>query len=293
MRTLEALAKNELACQSDLFIFSDAARNSSEIGHVDEVRDLIQNIKGFRNVTVNERKENFGLARNIVEGVTEACHRFGRVIVLEDDIVTSPKFLKFMNEALDAYKSVERVWHISGWNYPIDTKGLGEVFFWRVMNCWGWATWADRWKYFEKDPGRIIKKWGHQTIKSFNLDGAHDFYSQIKLNSKDRLDSWAVFWYATIFEKSGLSLNPAKSYVLNIGLDGSGENCEEENIYRTELSFDDMTRYPPCLSENNEALNKIKNFYRKLRIPLRTKILRKMKKIFKSFIGNRVFDKRL
>jgi len=77
-------------------------------------------------------------------------NEYGKIIVLEDDLLTSPYFLKFMNEALEYYKNEKKVWHISGWNYPINNEGLDDVFFWRTMNCWGWATWADRWQYFEK-----------------------------------------------------------------------------------------------------------------------------------------------
>ena len=113
-RTIEALAANELALKSDLIIYSDAARSEEEKKSVNQVREFLNSVKGFRSITVVERNKNYGLARNIIEGVTDVCNRYGRVIVLEDDLVTSPHFLSFMNSALDKYETDQRVWHISG-----------------------------------------------------------------------------------------------------------------------------------------------------------------------------------
>jgi hypothetical protein len=220
-RTLYALAANALADQSDLIIYADAARNEVEASLVGNVRTLVHAVSGFRRVTVIERKTNYGLARNIIEGITEVCNHYGRVIVLEDDIITSPDFLTFMNTTLEHYVDESRVWHISGWNYPIDPEGLGDTFFWRVMNCWGWATWADRWKHYEKNPHRLIQTWNPDTIKRFNLDGAHNFWSQVIANQAGKINTWAIFWYATIFAHNGLCLNPTRSFVCNIGHDGS------------------------------------------------------------------------
>ena len=103
-RTLDALAMNELAGESDLIVYSDAARNEKEAVFVNQVREIVLNAQGFRTVTVIERQSNYGLARNIIEGVTDICKQYGRVIVLEDDLVTSPEFLTFMNDALDHYE---------------------------------------------------------------------------------------------------------------------------------------------------------------------------------------------
>jgi len=151
-RTLSALKKNTLAQESDLIIYSDAAKTEAAFDAVADVRRIIRDTTGFRSVTVREAQSNKGLAASIIDGVTSVINEYGSAIVLEDDIETSPYFLKFMNDALSKFQGDERVWHISGWNYPIDLEGLPETFFWRVMNCWGWATWADRWRAFEKKP---------------------------------------------------------------------------------------------------------------------------------------------
>lgn len=96
----------------------------------------------------------------------------GRVIVLEDDIVTSPAFLDFINAALDKYHAEPKVWHISGRNYLISSEQLlPEPFVWRTMNCWGWVTSADRWQHFKKSPATLVEKWNAADIKCFNFDG--------------------------------------------------------------------------------------------------------------------------
>jgi len=127
-RTVKALQKNKLAIESELIIYSDAHTNISVKEGTDEVRGYIKNIDGFKKVTIIERDKNWGLAASIIDGVTKIINKYGRVIVLEDDLVTSPYFLNFMNNALVFYENEDKVWHISGWNYPIDIDGLNDVF---------------------------------------------------------------------------------------------------------------------------------------------------------------------
>lgn len=259
-RTLAALATNPLADQSDLIVYADAAQREADAEAVRAVRALVRSATGFRSVTIVERPENFGLARNIIEGVTEVCNHYGRVIVLEDDIVTSPSFLSFMNAALERYADEPCAWHVSGWNYPIDPEGLGDAFFWRAMNCWGWATWADRWAFFKKEPQLLIEYWDSVKIERFNLDGAYDFWGQVTANQKGITSTWAVFWYATIFENNGLCLNPAQSLVRNIGHDGSGENCGSFDPFQVNDLGNMFNDLPECKGELSLAVQRIKSF---------------------------------
>ena len=222
-QTIEALSKNELANESELIIYSDGAKNIEVKQKVKEVREYlktIQDLDAFKSVTIIEREKNFGLANSIIDGVTKIVNKYGKIIVLEDDIVTSKYFLKFLNDALEYYKEKKELWHISGWNYPISSDGLDDVFLWRLMNCWGWATWSDRWQYFEKNPKKLIKTFSKKDIKRFNLDGYYNAWSQVKENYKGKINTWAIFWYAIIFEHNGLCLNPTQSFVQNIGHDG-------------------------------------------------------------------------
>ena len=153
------------------------------------------------------------------------------------------------------------------------------------MNCWGWASWSNRWQHFEKNPVRLFNSWNPVQIKHFNLDGVHDFWSQIESNYHGRLNSWAIFWYAAIHERNGLCLNPTKSLATNIGNDGSGTNSKNTAIFESIESGQIVTDFPEDINESTIALERISNFYRANQkwAPLRTiaKILRRHMPTFK------------
>ena len=205
-RTLAGLARANGARKTHLFVFCDGARGESDVEKVRATREVARGAAGFRSVTLIEREENLRGCGNIPAGVTEILDKEGRVIVVEDDVLPAFGFLDYMNAALDHYEGEKRVWHISGWNYPIDPSGLPPYFFWRAMNCWGWATWADRWKHYEQSIEKPMA-WPRSRRHAFNLDGAHDFFSQVEDNVSGRLRTWDIFWYTTIFEHGGLCLN--------------------------------------------------------------------------------------
>ncbi|EJD6477299.1 glycosyltransferase [Providencia rettgeri] len=279
-QTIDALLQNPEASFTDLIVYSDAAKNSVHIDAVNQVRNIIKKTSGFNKITLVEREKNFGLAQNIIDGVTKINNEYGKVIVLEDDIVTSPSFLNFMNAALEKYKNSPEIWHISGWNYPLECNSNSpETFFWRTMNCWGWATWNDRWINFEKKPKKIIETWEKESINRFNLDGANNFFSQIEDNLNNRLNTWAIFWYATIFLHNGLCLNPLNSFVDNIGNDGSGENCGSVDIYKTRLNCTKNYFWPSSLEENKNITNLIKNFYYSTNPTILKRIIMKIKRV--------------
>lgn len=282
-QTLEFLAANELASETDLIVYSDAARNDNQVASVNEVRRLVRSVQGFHSVTVIERQTNYGLARNIIEGVGEVCQRYGRVIVLEDDLVTSPAFLTFMNQALDRYHNDNKVWHISGWNYPIETGDLNDAFFLRIMNCWGWATWADRWRHFEKDTEKLTADFDEDMIRKFDLENSGVFWSQVLSNQKGIINTWAIYWYATIFKNNGLCLNPALSYVDNIGLDGSGTHGSQERIaYTTKLNNNKKINFSTNISESKTGINRIIRFYKDIKPTLASRIKRKISSLLKK-----------
>ena len=286
-RTLEALQKNEGAKESDLFIFSDAAKNEAARPNVNKVRSLVRNIDGFKEIKIIERSENWGLANSIVDGVTDIVNKYGRIIVLEDDLVTSTYFLKYMNEGLIYYKNTEKVWHISGWNYPIDQDGLGHVFLWRLMNCWGWATWDNRWARYEKNVGKIIREFSKADIKGLNLDGSEAFYNQVIANKNEQINTWAIFWYTTIFKNNGLCVNPTQSFVENIGHDGSGVNCVGSTAFKTDLSMERNISFSEIIEENSVALNRIRKFYQRQKKSL---LIRAINKLSRMAMGNNLIN---
>lgn len=234
-QTVNALQKNVLANESELFIYSDSAKNENAQEKVNKVREYIKTIDGFKQVTVIERKENWGLANSIIDGVTNIINKYGKIIVLEDDLVTSPFFLKFMNEALNMYEHEKKVWEVGGYVYPIEYKSNEQSYFLPITTSWGWATWKDRWQFFERNPEKLIQNFTKEDIKKFNCDNSTDLWSQVLSNEKGDLYTWAIFWYANVFQNNGLVLHPYKSIVTNIGLDGSGENCGKSHKFQNEL----------------------------------------------------------
>ena len=191
-KTIEALKNNELASKSELIIYVDGAKNKSVYESVSQVRDYVETVDGFKKVTIITRDKNWGLANSIIDGVTQVIKKYGKVIVLEDDLVTSPFFLRYMNDALEFYKDEDKVMHVSGYIYPIDNNKLSDTFFIKPDTCWGWATWDRAWKYFKKDTDYYLNIFNKKMIRDFNLNGSYDYFKQIKANKNGRIETWAI-----------------------------------------------------------------------------------------------------
>lgn len=261
-QTVEALSRNPEAGASELFIFSDAAKNATGEKAVSEIRHYLRQIAGFAAVHIIERKENYGLARSIIDGVSQICGTHGRVIVLEDDIVTSPYFLKFMNEGLDLYERDGRVISIHGYVYPV-TETLPETFFLMGADCWGWATWKRGWDLFEPD-GRLLLRelTARKLTHRFDFDGAYPYTKMLKAQIKGKNDSWAIRWHASAFLKGKLTLYPGRSLVLNIGADNTGMHCSATNEFSGIVADSPITLGPISVAENLFARQQIIKFHK-------------------------------
>lgn len=285
-RTLAALAASPLAAQTELQVFLDGPRSEDDTRLVAQTRNVIEAQSGFASVKLHARDENAGLAKSIQEGVTATMQAYGKVIVVEDDIVTSPAFLTYMNRALDRYQDDPRVWHIAGFNedLPALSDRRGAVF-WRFMSCWGWASWADRWQHFERDPEKLVQQFSDDDIYRFNLNGAQDFWDQVQGNVRGEIRTWAVFWYATIFKQGGLCLSPCKSYADNIGMDGSGTHCGpvDEQKHK-ELCYDFDLPLPDDVAEDGIALEALRAHY-SYRPTRLTRLRRKFRRLKKKVLG--------
>ncbi len=277
-QTINALKNNELARESELFIYSDAPKNDKAIKGVQEVRHYIRGVVGFKKVTIIERDQNLGLANSIIDGVTNIVNQYGKIIAMEDDLITSPYFLKFMNKSLDMYENEHNVACIHGYIYPIEE--LPETFFIRGADCWGWATWKEKWAIFEMDGKKLLDQ-----LKQYNLEQEADFnntanYTQmLKDQVAGKNNSWAVRWYVSAFLNNKLCLYPGKSYVQNIGTDDSGTHCGATDLYQIELSHIGHFKkiYP---IESLEARQKMESFFSTLQSSLLVRILSKIKKVF-------------
>lgn len=263
-KTISALAQNFGAIDSDLYCFIDGARNAEDVAMQNTIVDIVNDyLKAFKSISIIQREVNFGLAKNIIQAVTEVVSIHGKVIVLEDDIVTSDAFLKFMNDALDFYEHEAKVWHIAAHSEVNSEQRKDEIFLWRLMNCWGWATWQDRWQYFEKNADLLMNEFTEQMIQEFDLNGSGLFWSQVVANAQNKINTWAIFWYATIFKNGGLCVNPFFSYAANIGFDGSGIHCgaDERRMVNQPLNYDGKFIGKTEIVEDLEAFNTLRKAY--------------------------------
>ena len=236
--TIASLKNNYLANRSILYIFLDGPKSKKDSIKNNEVFNYISKINGFAKIKIYRSKKNLGLSKSIIGGINFVLKENDRIIVVEDDIVTSPLFLKFMNESLNKYKKNLKVWHIAGHSHlKPDEKEKQKVFFSYYMNCWGWATWKNRWKMFEKNPNKLINSFSKKDIREFDLGGSGLFWSQILKNASRKINTWAIFWYATIFIRKKLCCNPLKSYVRNIGMDGSGMHCSDSKYLADNMLY--------------------------------------------------------
>jgi len=239
-RTLEALAQNDLASESVLYIYCDGPKFDATEEQRQKIianREVAHVAKGFKEVHVVERERNLGLMDNIVGGVTEIINQYGQVIVFEDDMLTSRGTLRYFNEALDMYSAEEKVMHIVSYMFP-HKYPLPDTFFYQVpYPGGGWATWQRAWRYYPNDICDLFNYWKKdwQTFNYWNHDG-HDLVDQMIDNYNGTLRTWFVRWYAELFRQGGLVLFPGRSLVTNIGFDGTGDNCFklERNPYWVE-----------------------------------------------------------
>jgi len=264
-KTVFALKKNLLAKQSSLFIFSDYAKNSDDLKKVLSVRDFISKIKGFKNIRIIYRKKNYGLYKNILSGIDYIFKLYDKIIVLEDDIVTSRYFLNYMNKNLEIYESSKKVVSIHGYNYPINKRGLNNFFFILGADCWGWSTWRKKWKKYYIDNSNYLEKkiFKSDRVKEFNFDNGYNFYKMLTDNKKIK-KSWAINWYASTFVMNLLTLYPAKTLVKNIGLIGTNNSKSNINYNST---LDNKFRNFKKLEEVEDlyAKKRMKKFLRKCR----------------------------
>lgn len=265
--TLAALRGNELAMDSDLFVFSDGAKGEVDVPAVAAVRALVRAVTGFRSVTVFEKANNEGLAASIIAGVSRVIADRGRVIVLEDDIVTSPYFLHFMNAALDRYQDVRRVFSVSGFNLPPQVmpfpRGYPHDVYFHLRICsWGWATWRDRWEKVD---------WNMPQYDSFIRDRAarrvfnqagDDVVDMLIAEHEGRLQSWAIRWAFTHYLHRAVAVYPVRSYVDNVGLDGSGTNCSRNVALHNDLTrASPRVEFPAKVEIDEEVMRASRRYY--------------------------------
>lgn len=282
---VESLLANREAADSLLIIYSDAARSADAQADVDEVRRYLHTVSGFASVEIVERTENWGLARNIIDGVTAQISRYGRVIVLEDDLLVAPYFLRFMNDALEVYKDEPRVGHIQACDFTQDPT-LPPTFLIKWTGSWGWATWQRAWQHFNPDGKALLRQLEErQLTRTFDFDGTYPFTRMLRRQTEGKNNSWAIRWNASLFLADILSLNVGRSLVQNNGFDGSGTNCGGGGLYGSSLWSEPLPveRIEP-VEENREARRSFARYYHRTNC-FWAKALRRIKRTLKGDFG--------
>lgn len=273
-RTIEALSANYLAGESELFIYSDAPKNDTEQESVDAVRNYIKIVKGFKKVNIIERTKNFGLVKSITEGVTELINIYGKIIVLEDDLLTHPQFLDFMNESIELYKDVENVYSITGYSHlkQPNFNELNHLEFIKLTSTWSWATWKDKWEIFhqgDKDSSSLDTD--ANLRRNFNYDNSYNYYQMLKDRKTNKVKSWGIIWYWNVFKRDGLTLFPTQTLIDQIGFDGTGQNSKNHMVSSRRIQeYDFKFIYPNYIEESIIVRKKVANTlrYRKLSLIL-------------------------
>jgi len=287
-KTLEALMNNDLASESVLYIYSDGAKSNAKpdiINNINEVRKIIHSKQWCKEVIISESLTNKGLAASIKKGVTDVVERHGQVIVMEDDLLTSSAFLTYMNSSLDYYSTRNSVFSISAYNlpaekmvFPVDYKY--DVYVSSRNGSWGWGTWKDRWVQVDWNVN------AYQTIKNeeemqdaFNR-GGDDMYSMLQDQQSGKLNIWSIQFTVAHFVNHAVSIVPVVSYVDNLGLDGSGENCSPSNSLRNiNLNTNNTIRFLDILYEDKRIINAFYSANCRKKRPVWQKIINKLSRL--------------
>ena len=281
-QTIGALMANDLASESELYIFSDGPKDEDDKNDIKEIRNYINSLDGgFKKIHQRYSKENKGLAASIVEGVTDIVNDKGFVIVIEDDVVTSRSFLSYMNDSLEKYHNEKRIMHISGYSFPMKEK-LPSIFLSQMPFVWGWATWKRAWNHYNNDAKDLVKLVDQKGRKKFNYDGIFKFTSPLEQNANGLMKTWAVKWQASIFINNGLCLTPFPSFTNNIGHDGTGEHYNRSRKYYNKILSLSLPNTLLDIYESAEGRKAIKKFLKQIKPSLLFLIINKIKGIFKK-----------
>ena len=225
---LQALACNDSAQDSEIFIFCDGPRNIKDLAAVRAVHEVVDSFRGFKKIHVTKREVNHGSQFSIIFGIQSILENHDSVIVVEDDIIASKDFLNFTNQALNFYQDEKNVWCVSGFNYPKNLINFpadysDDIFFVQgKSSSWGWGTWRDRWQKIDfeiKDYAEFAKN--KKLIKSFNRAGGNMF-DMLRMQKENRINAWDIQMSYSMFKNSGYTVHSSKPLTKNIGFDASG-----------------------------------------------------------------------
>lgn len=263
-KALQSLMQNRLADASELYIFIDGPKDEAGRAVTAQVRAVAEARQWCGNVTIVEQDTNQGLSRSVINGISRLCSSHGKAIALEDDLVLSPSFLQYMNTALDRYQSENSVFQIAAYQFPVSMPEGTDVFFSPLSTSLGWGTWSRVWEQYD------INAKGYADIKNdrvlrtrFELEGAFPFYKILERTIRGESDSWAIRFYLTMFLNDGLTLHPRRSLIQNIGMDGSGTNCSDDDPRIDARPVQELPEtYPSAIKTDEAAFTAVTDWLR-------------------------------
>lgn len=280
-RTLDALSQNELADESTLYIYCDGPKldaSAEQISRINAVREEAKSIKGFKDIHMLCADKNKGLANSIIGGVSEVIEQWGKVIVVEDDLVTEPKYLSFMNAALEHYESFPAVFSVTGDRPQINKMTIPEDYDYDVfvsLRSWsyGWGTWKDRWSRVDWSMQNVEEYKKHPyEVEAFMRCG-DDIHNMLMMQQNHEIDSWSIRFSFTHFIHHAVTIMPVHSYIRHIGFDGSGTHCGSSSVVEDAYEHSDAIKFLDVIYEDKRIINAFYNVYCRTKRPLWQKII--------------------
>jgi hypothetical protein len=258
---LDSLLINHNSDKTELFVNIDGPRNEYDQEMNIQCVSVVSEYNSFKNIEIWQNETNFGLSRSVLTGTQRIFGIYSSAIFIEDDLIVSPYFLKFMNEGLNVYNSNSKVASIHGYQYPI-TDTLECPVFLRGADCWGWATWKDRWDGCQFDAKKLLQRIQYLGLAdTFDLDKTIENTKMLSDNIDRKNDSWAIRWHAEMFLSEKYTIYPPRSLVQNMGSDGSGENSGISNIFDTKLSSEEFWNWPSEVVESQAFRSELKKLF--------------------------------
>ena len=252
---VSSLKQNEESSNTKIYFFVDLC--SADVSITNEIINYLENIDDFFEKEIILRKKKYGLKKNIEDGIDYVFKFEQKIICLEDDLIIDKYFLSYMNLCLNKYSTSQDIWHINGWSYPQIRFFMSEIYVGKIVNVWGWATWKNRWEKHDNRKDNKISKLNGDTSRNFNFYNLNkNFEQQLIDNDLNKINTWAIYWYQTVFLNCGKTIFPKHSLVRNIGFDGSGTNTGNTKYYNPKLKNKNLKKY-----SNNLKIDKLNNFF--------------------------------
>ncbi|WP_216901697.1 methyltransferase, TIGR04325 family [Synechococcus sp. CCY 9618] len=270
-KVLHALKEQLNGSPLPLHVFLDGSRSPADTDKVHRTRSVVREFAEVCPLELHLASENLGLYRSLTQGVSHLLEQHDAVIVLEDDILTSPFFLSYMLKGLALYRDQPKVASISGYSPEMD-DALPETFFLRGADCWGWATWRERWALYRHDAATMaLELHERDLISAFDPDHSCAYYRLLLDRAQGRSESWAICWYASCFLADCYTLHPGRSLVQSIGLDYSGENCAPAPLLASVLATNPVEVLPQAVKSQEFVLQAYRDHFSQRR-PLNERI---------------------